>query len=94
MQPTKKDQLVNQIKPMILRAWNINFEEKCLSVDIKLNYFPDIYDGENPPIIGYKLFMINGRKQDRENCSKPFVSLINSLVKYKYESLMGLEGQK
>jgi hypothetical protein len=83
-----KDALLNTTKRMIHQAWNINYDEKCTNVDAQLNYFPDKYDGGNPPIVTYTITMESGRKQERANCSVAFVELVNHLIKCKYESLL------
>ena len=83
-----KQDLLNTTKSMIFQAWNINYDEKCTYVDAELNYFPDKYDGGNPPIITYTITMENGRKQKRENCSLSFFELVNHFIKCKYEMLL------
>ncbi len=82
--------LINAIQPMIIRCWNINHTEVCVDVKISFAYFPDVYDGENPPIIRYTLYMLTGRKQEIHNCSVPFTEMVNSFVKHSYEAIIGV----
>jgi len=85
----KKD-LIEMVRPMIIRCWNINHTEVCVDVKISFAYFPNVYDGENPPIIRYVLYMITGRKEEVHNCSIPFTEMVNSFVKNSYETLIGV----
>jgi hypothetical protein len=80
--------LINMIRPMIIRCWNLNNSELCIDVNVSVVYLPDVYDGENIPIIRYTLHMLTGRKQEEKNCSVPFTEMINSFVKNSYESLL------
>ena len=83
-----KENLIQMVRPMIIRCWNINHNEVCVDVKISFAYFPDVYDGRNIPIIRYTLHMLTGRKQEEKNCSVPFTEMINSFVKNSYESLL------
>ena len=89
-QTKMKEDLINMIRPMIIRCWNINNNEVCADVKASFVYFPETYDGENPPVIRYTLYMLSGRKQEVHNCSVPFTELINSFVKHSYEALAGV----
>jgi hypothetical protein len=82
--------LINAIQPMIIRCWNINHTEVCVDVKISFTYFPNVYDGENPPIIRCTLYMLSGRKEEINNCSVPFNTMVNSFVKHSYESLINV----
>lgn len=85
-----KEDLIKMVRPMIIRCWNINYSEVCVDVKISFAYFPDVYDGENPPIIRYTLYMLTGRKQEIHNCSLPFTELVKFFVKHSYETLIGV----
>ena len=85
-----QEDLIEMVRPMIIRCWNINHTEVCVDVKISFAYFPDVYDGENPPIIRYTLYMLTGRKQEIHNCSVPFTEMVNSFVKHSYETLIGV----
>ena len=61
-----------------------------LVLKISFVYFPNVYDGENPPIIRCTLYMLSGRKQEINNCSVPFNEMVNSFVKHSYESLINV----
>ena len=84
-------QLAKAIRPMLIKGWNANNEEKCYDVNISFAYFPKEYDGGNPPKIRYKLWLSSGRFQDRLSCDKPFVEMIDCITTSLYERMMGLD---
>ena len=87
-----KEQLLSDIKPMLVTSWNINNIGNCCSVNAHFVYFPLEYDGTNPPVIRYTLIMDNGREQTNFNCDKPFVEMISCIVKCIYEKKIGYKG--
>ena len=86
-----EEQLSKQLRPMILRGWNLNHDEKALDVDVSFAYFPKEYDGSNPPVVRYSFWLVTGRHQERHNCSKSFVEMIDCITKNVYERMIGLD---
>jgi len=86
-----EEQLVRAIKPMIIKSWNYNFDEKCTEAKVKFAYFPKEYDGDNPPRIRFDLIMESGRVQNNSNCCKPFIEMVHCISKNYYERMIGLQ---
>ena len=88
--PVQKE-LIRQIKPMLIRGWNLNNDEKCYDVNISFAYFPEEFDGDTPPRIRYNLIMESGREQSNFNCSKPFVEMMNCISTNMYKQMLGVD---
>lgn len=86
-------ELKRAVRPMLLTCWNSNHNEKAYDVKLSFAYFPDDYDGGNPPRIRYDIILENGRVQDRHHCSKTFVDLMDGITKRMYERLLGLNSE-
>lgn len=84
----EQQNLLKQVRPMLITGWNLNNEEKCCDVKLSLAYYPTEYDGGNPPRIRYTLIMENGREQSNFNCSKHFSDMINCITKCIYECIL------
>lgn len=72
------------MKVMIQKLYNINHEELCDSVNVDCYYIPENLDSDNTPKINYTLYMRNGRKQEKKNCSKLFSDLVDCFVAEHY----------
>jgi hypothetical protein len=86
-----QNELKRAIRPMLIRGWNLNNEEKCYDVNISFAYFPKEFDGENPPRIRYDIILQSGRTQDRFHCSKHFVEMIDCITTNMYKRMVGLD---
>jgi len=81
----EEQNLIMQVRPVLITAWNLNNEEKCDNVKISFAYYPTEYDGSNPPRVRYTIVMRDGREQSNFNCAKHFNDMINAITKYLYE---------
>jgi hypothetical protein len=86
-----EQKVLKEVRPMLINSWNLNNEQKCIDVKLSFAYFPKEYDGENPPRIRYDIIMCNGREQSNFNCSRPFVEMIDCIVKSIYEKNINYE---
>lgn len=86
-----QNELKRAIRPMLIRGWNLNNEDTCYDVNISFAYFPKEFDGENPPRIRYKLWLASGRFQDRLNCDKHFVEMIDCITTTMYKRIIGVD---
>tara|TARA_R110002020_G_scaffold81777_1_gene202823 strand:+ start:1815 stop:2084 length:270 start_codon:yes stop_codon:yes gene_type:complete len=84
----EQENLLKQVKPMLITGWNLNNDEKCLDVKLSLAYYPKEYDGTNPPRIRYDLILESGREQSNFNCSKQFSDMMNCITKCIYECIL------
>lgn len=82
----EQENLLKQVRPMLITGWNLNNEEKCYDVKLSFAYYPTEYDGGNPPRIRYTIIMESGREQSNFNCSKHFTDMINCITKCIYEA--------
>ena len=82
----EEQNLIMQVRPVLITAWNINNEEKCDNVKISFAYYPTEYDGSNPPRVRYTIVMRDGREQSNFNCSKHFADMISCITKCIYEA--------
>ena len=76
--------LAKMVKPFLISGWNFNNDERCIDANISFAYFPKEYKKETPPRIRFELILWNGRVQDRLNCSKPFVEMIDCITEQLY----------
>ena len=88
--PLQKE-IIRQIKPMLIRGWNLNNDEKCYDVNISFAYFPKEFDGDNPPRIRFNLIMESGREQSNFNCSITFVEMMNCISTNMYKQMLGVD---
>lgn len=86
-----EEQLIKAMKPIIISSWNLNFDEKCKEAKVRFAYFPEEYDGDNPPRIRFDLIMESGRTQSNFNCCNPFIELVNCISTSYYERMIGLQ---
>ena len=84
-------EIIRQIKPMLIRGWNLNNDEKCYDVNISFAYFPEEFDGNNPPRIRFNLIMESGREQSNFNCSITFVEMMNCISTNMYKQMLGVD---
>lgn len=80
-----KSKVLNRMQDSIKMGYNLNHEEVCEYVFLDYTYFPDKYDGSNPPKISFVMKMRSGKDKTENDCSKPFTELMNHFLKNYYE---------
>jgi hypothetical protein len=79
-----EEHLTKLVKPFIISGWNFNNDERCVDANESFAHFPKASKKETPPRVRFELIFWNGRTQDRLNCSKPFVEMVDCITEQLY----------
>jgi len=79
-----EEHLTKLVKPFIISGWNFNNDERCVDANVSFAYFPKEFKKETPPRVRFELIFWNGRIQNRLNCSKPFVEMVDCITEQLY----------